>query len=221
MCIDSPVPITGDFTFEATVTANDLRDEFYKTLLVNDGSGGIEIAIDSRQLFRSIPLHARVIISCNGLALGRSGQKIVLGMMPQSEYSTDRIPYNDIQRYINLTGQSASPDPLELTVAEISVQHISQFVYIKGLHLIEEERQSSWCDPIGDQPEDEDDDRFLTYSDRHFIDDRGDTLTVRTLNRCNYRHEPIPEGRIALAGAIDWADDRYVLRIVDHYIVKM
>ena len=45
-CTGEQAAVTEDITVEGVVTGNDLYGEFYKTLVVEDTSGGISIAVD-------------------------------------------------------------------------------------------------------------------------------------------------------------------------------
>lgn len=206
--------INKDIYIEGFIIANDWLGEFYKTVIVADQSGGIEIEIDKKLLYLTVPMHAQIAISCNGLALGRVGSKVALGAKPTGEYATDRISADEIGRYIKISNNYEMPDPIELTIDKLSAEHISQFVCIRNLRIIDEEYGKTWCDP----DKIADDDRFLTYTDRHFTDDDGNILTVRTLDRCEYGGEAIPHGKVTLAGVADYIDDSYALRIINHYI---
>lgn len=211
--------IDKDILIEGYVIANDFRNEFYKKIVIDDGRGGIEIDIDRRQLYQLIPLHAYIQVSCNGLALGRSGGKFTLGAPPTGEYATDRIAAAEISRYIKLTDEFMMPEPTETTVDGLAVEHISRYVCIRNLRVTDEEAGLSWCSLTGYEDDDGDeDDIYLTYTDRHFTDDEGHILTVRTLNRCDYGNERMPLYPVSLAGIIDYADDRYIMRISNHRI---
>lgn len=48
------------------MTGNDLYGEFYKTLVVEDTSGGISIAVDATELYVDYPVGTAVTIHCNG-----------------------------------------------------------------------------------------------------------------------------------------------------------
>lgn len=211
--------ITKDLFIEGYVVANDWLDEFYKTIVIAGDTGGIEIEIDKNRLYQTIPLHTLVTVSCNGLALGRVGGKITLGAPPTGEYATDRIAAADIGRYIKLSDKTEMPDPLELAVGELSVEHVSRLVCFRNMRIIDEELGKAWCDPESDEEDTESEDApFLTYSDRHFRDADGNILRVRILNRCRYRDEIVPSGSVTLAGVVDYFDGDYALRITNHYI---
>lgn len=219
--------IGRDISIEGTVIANDWLGELYKTVIVSDETGGIEVRIDSRRVWQELPINTGVRILCNGMALERVNGTVRLGMPPTGEYSTDRISAAQLGQYVKVTGPAEMPAPSEITAGALQDESATRFVSIGGLHLVDAEAGSSWCDPdyIPDDEdeeeeneEEEEEERFLTFSDRHFVDRQGDTLVVRTLDRCHYRGMRIPQEEMQIAGVVDRADGRNVLRIINCYI---
>ena len=92
-CTGAQAAVTEDITVEGVVTGNDLYGEFYKTLVVEDTSGGISIAVDATELYVDYPVGTAVTIHCNGLFLCDYGGKVMLGTRPTDEYAgPGRIP---------------------------------------------------------------------------------------------------------------------------------
>ena len=66
-------PVTEDLWIEGCVVGNDLYGEFPDALVVEDESGGIEVLIDAKRLYRTFDSGSTVRVYCNGLAgTGRS-----------------------------------------------------------------------------------------------------------------------------------------------------
>ena len=99
-CTANSVAVTEDITLEGVVTGNDFYGEFYKTLVVEDASGGISLLIDGTRLAFDYPVGAAVTIFCNGLTLGDYGGKIQLGTTPDGDYGVGRIPREELGRYL-------------------------------------------------------------------------------------------------------------------------
>uniref|UniRef100_UPI0027D9BDB3 DUF5689 domain-containing protein n=1 Tax=uncultured Alistipes sp. TaxID=538949 RepID=UPI0027D9BDB3 len=114
LCTENSVAVTRDITVKAVVTANDLYEEFFKTLVIEDSSGGITISIDRTDLADDYPVGAAVSLSCNGLRLGEYGGKIQIGSTPEpgGEYSVGRISQENLARYLRRdTDRDAIPEP--------------------------------------------------------------------------------------------------------------
>ena len=58
-CTANSVAVTEDITLEGVVTGNDFYGEFYKTLVVEDASGGISVLIDGTRLAFDYPVGGR------------------------------------------------------------------------------------------------------------------------------------------------------------------
>lgn len=212
LCTGRSSVIDKDVSIVGTVVANDLFGEFYKTIVIADDGGGIEISIDKIRLYEYFPLYSEVAVICNGLALGRVGGKITLGAVPTGEYATDRIPYSEIGRYVvSVTEYPAAPDPAVVTIPELSVEHVSSLVMVENLHIVDAECGISWCDCI---------DGIYTDTERYAADADGNMLVLKMYGECSYAHEAVPKGTVSLAGIVDYSDGEYSMRIANHYILE-
>lgn len=213
LCGSRSTVIDKDISIVGSVVANDLHGEFQRTVVIADASGGVEISVDKRNLYLDFPIFTQVAVSCNGLALGRTGGKVSLGAPPTGGYATDRIVAADIARFFSpVAGYADTSEPAVVSIGELSVEHVSSFVFIGNLRAVEEERGAAWCDAAGDD-----------YADsvRHFTDTDGNMLAVRIYGSCSYAHERIPEGRVSLAGIVDYASGDFFLRISNHHIMPL
>ena len=71
----SSVAVTQDIIIRGFVTANDLYGEFYRTIVVEDASGGIAIAAEGSPLADLYPFGIVATVRCNGLTLCDYGGK--------------------------------------------------------------------------------------------------------------------------------------------------
>lgn len=101
-------PVTEDLWIEGCVVGNDLYGEFPDALVVEDESGGIEVLIDAKRLYRTFDSGSTVRVYCNGLALGDYGGKVQLGLPPTAEYILDRISAESLGRHVRRLGNSPS-----------------------------------------------------------------------------------------------------------------
>ena len=200
--IDEDIAITG------RVTANDWLGELYKSIIIEDGSGGIEVAIDRHNIYTDIPIDSRVTILCCGLALGRSGGKIELGMSPTGEYSVDGIKASLLGSYIIIDTTPQSREIPTLTIDQIGLQHISCTVQIEGLRITNPCCES-WCENINGEPAD---------TEHIATDDNGQQLKIRVRRSCHYANAPLPKGRFTICGVIDFAADAFYLRPTNNSI---
>ena len=100
-------PVTEDLWIEGCVVGNDLYGEFPDALVVEDESGGIEVLIDAKRLYRTFDSGSTVRVYCNGLALGDYGGKVQLGFPPTAEYILDRISAESLGRHVRRIGDGS------------------------------------------------------------------------------------------------------------------
>lgn len=210
LCDGLSASVTKDISIVGSVIATDLYGEFYKSIIMVDGSGGIEINIDKEDLYIDFPIYTEIAVSCNGLSLGRVGGKIVLGAAPAGDYTVDRIGAEDMDRYISITADSpASAEPISIGITDISAEDITSYVRLDDVRFYEADGETSFCDFV--------DGEYVT-TNRTLTDCYGNTLTVKTSGQCSYAHETLPTGEISITGIIDYSSNHYFLRIVNHSI---
>ena len=209
-CNGLSTAIKSDILIKGTVVANDLYGEFYKTIVLVDESGGVEVAIDKELLCMDFPLYTDVSITCNGLAVGRVGGKVILGSQPTGQYTVDRIAERNISTYLLCHREEVhSLSSREVTIADLGVEHVSDYVRLEDVRFADDEVGLPWCDIVDGQSVD---------TDRHIVDTAGRIMIVRISSRCEYAGESVPSGSGDLCGVIDYSGGTYFLRITNHEI---
>lgn len=212
LCTAESVVITGDIAIEGYVAANDLYGEYSRTIVLCDGSGGIEVAVDSRRTAETFPVAARVTVHCTSLALGDYGGRVMLGAPPSGRYTVDRIAENDFARYFRIdTSAPQAVEPVRVSIADISPSLVGSLVQIDDV-TFGTGAGLAWCDtdPVSGNHVD---------TARTITDRSGRTLAVRTIAECEYRSEKIPAGYGTLRGIVEYFNGEYSLRITNHQIL--
>lgn len=201
--------VKGDLWIEGCVVMNDKLSESYRSFVLYDGTAGISVEVDLEDVDMVVPLYSGVRIRCEGLYVGREGARYVLGAEPTAEYVVDRIGACEIANCmtVNVEGDSRLP-ARRRSVAEVGYDDMMCYVRVDGVLLVDGERGAQWCD--GDA-----EDRPFDSSLRHFTDG-ADTLTVATLNRCDYGVESISCDEVTLMGVVDSYRGELVLRLSDY-----
>lgn len=192
-----------------SLTGNDFYGEFYKTLVVEDASGGISLLIDGTRLAFDYPVGAAVSIFCNGLTLGDYGGKIQLGTAPDGDYGVGRIPREELRRYLRRNpDKDRRPRPAVCTFDAIGPRQTDTYVCFEGVRFTE---AGPWCDTDPETSEPQTSERTLT-------DAQGRTFRVRTLGTCAYATEPVPQGTGSVYGIIDYFNGKYTLRVSERRV---
>ncbi|MBK6824096.1 MAG: hypothetical protein IPG87_14345 [Saprospiraceae bacterium] len=85
------ITITEELNIIATVIADDRSGNFYKTLVIQDSTGGIEVKINSIGLFALFPIGTRVGIKCKNLTIGDYAGLIQLGQGSYLDNGRERL----------------------------------------------------------------------------------------------------------------------------------
>ncbi|MBQ7856408.1 MAG: hypothetical protein IJ348_04770 [Alistipes sp.] len=207
LCTHRTAEIHSDITISGVVVANDWLGEYYKSIVVVDDSGGIQVAIDGYNIYRQLPIFSRITIFCNGMTLGRIGGKVELGARPTADFIVDNIPSDMLHRYIRIDDTAAEPECVRRgTIGEMSVTDITTVVQFDDVRIVDSGR-GTWCEMI---------DGEFVDTIREVVDTEGVTLPIRIRGRCDYAGEAIPVGRICIKGVVDYAGGEYFLRIINY-----
>lgn len=207
----APVKITGEYIISGVVVSSDMYGNFYKTLVVDDGTGGIELKPDMEETFKTFPIHSRVTVRCNGLWLGSYGGTLQLGTEPYGIYQTQYIPSAMIAEHVRSdTEFHGEVLPCRLSFPEIVPAHISTFAELDGVRFAEEEIGLSWADAEAE-----------TDTDRHLVDVSGDTLIVRTSRRATFAGRMLPRGSGRIEGVIGYFNGKYRLVVCSDQSAEM
>ncbi|HMT30410.1 MAG TPA: DUF5689 domain-containing protein, partial [Bacteroidia bacterium] len=106
------VKIKQDWNISGTVIADDQSGNFYKTIVIDDGTAGISIRIDRSEFWRELPIGRRIFVKLKGLVIGDYANLIQLGgyidLTDPSDPGVAPIPFALIDTYV-LPGVSSLP----------------------------------------------------------------------------------------------------------------
>jgi hypothetical protein len=73
------VQYNTDFIIEGVVTADDRSGNFYKTIVIQDATAGMQLLLNGNSLYNDYPIGRKVYIKVNGLVLGNYNGALQLG----------------------------------------------------------------------------------------------------------------------------------------------
>lgn len=130
--------IESNIAIETTLVSSDAEGNFYHSLVFADDTGGIEIAVDMDDSFKSFSYFQDYTIYCKGLYLGANGNDVKLGSYTGFYYVSD-IDESLLQSYIVSSVDTNLPYSIDkLTMAEITDRHMSCLVMLSGVSLRDE-----------------------------------------------------------------------------------
>lgn len=201
--------ITDDIAIEGHILVNDLFGEYYKSIVLCDNSGGIEIMVDTNNSAEEFPIYTHITVQCSSLALGNYGGKIELGAPPADGYNVSRINKSDFSRYFRLDHSDIKAiEATKLSIDAITPKHSGNYIRIEEV-TFGQQAGMKWCDcnpETGEQ----------IATERTISDKNGNSLTIRIASHYVYGNKAIPSGFGTVQGVIEYFNDKPSLRIVNN-----
>lgn len=177
---------------QGIVNSTDESGNIYKTIYIQDNTGGIQLAVDRTSLYINFKVGQRVFVKLSGLYLGNYGGIIQVGYIygnaPYPE-SIGRIPDVLIDSHIlrdSLPGPA--PTPVLKAIGAFSPTEYSMLVKIQKVHF----------GMVGSVYS-----TTLATTDRAIYDSTGtDSMVVRTSNYASFRNNLLPAGQGSLVGVL-------------------
>ena len=198
--------ITKDTIVKGIVTANDESGNIYKSVYIEDNTGGLQVSIDQVSMYIDYKVGQRLYIKCKGLYLGMYGGVIQLGY--NNAGAIGRIPAAMIKDHIfpdSLPGPAPTPDLIDVTT-DLTAK-INKLVKVSGISFP---------------------DQGLPYSistattDRNIADGTGTPIVIgsnnfvlRTSNYASFRAALLPSGVGSIVGILGVYNGTYQLYIRD------
>lgn len=191
--LDSNIIIKGK------VVANDETGNFYKQLIIEDETAGLQIQIDETDLFKTYKVGQRIYVKCEGLALGEYGGNLQLGYIVSGEIG--RIPSSLIAEHIFIDSLPGTPiEPINLTIPALSSSKLNMLIKLDSIHFTDAGQAFS----------------STTSSTNHdMLDQVGNTLILRTSNYATFAQNILPAGIGSVTGVLSIYNGDYQMYIRD------
>ncbi len=165
--------LTNANTIVGVIVANDQSDNFYKSIILQDTTGGITIRMDGIKLNANYPIGRKIAIHLKGLWLGDYGKMIQLGsgvdLSDPAYPSLFPIPQTLFDQYIIKGEASYEPKPIVLNVTQLGNQYQSRLIQLNQVTFA----LSDTAKPFADTKNKESLNRTL-------IDCNGNSILLRT-----------------------------------------
>jgi len=177
--INDNVYVTGK------VISSDETGNIYKSLYIQDTSGGLLLSLDASGLYTSYRLGQRIYVKCQGLFLGDYNKMIQLGVINNGEIG--RIPAPVIDQYLFL---DSLPGPVPaakvITIPEITADDYGMLVKFENVSFVDV------GDPFSDP----------AASSNRSITDGSNLLILRNSNYATFADQLIPDSTGSVTGIL-------------------
>jgi hypothetical protein len=186
--------ITDDIIIEGIVTADDQSGNFYKKIVMEDASGGMEILLDFTEVYNDYPVGRRIFIKCKGLFLDNYNDVVQLGGYVYDSGGSPRlggIPLGTANDFI-FPGMRNQTVPLTMTnIGDLTLGDISRLVQLDNVEFISGETGVTYADNVN----------FFSVN-RNVTDCANNTLIVRTSGYADFAGQLTPGGNGSITGIV-------------------
>ena len=208
--------ITDDVTFAGLVVSDDTEGNFFKQLVIQDATGGIEMRIEMSDLHNVYPVGRKVYVKAKGLWLGDYNGLIQLGAGEGVNDDGDpellRIPESLIAQYIVPATYGNAVTPKTLTIDQLSLSDVSTFVRFENVQFISADAGQPYADTVSDPP---------VADNREIEDCEMNRVIVRTSGFASFAGELTPTDGGSLEGVLSVFGNVYQLTLRDLDDVNM
>lgn len=186
------VVVREELTVGGTVVSSDEAGNFYRTLVLDDGTGGAELRIAEYNLYTICPPGCRLTVSLRGCALGERNGVLQIGLPPDaySPYPTGYISSRVLlERLLHPTGERQEPLATPCEIARLGTASCGRLVRIDALRFRPDAEQAvpqTW------------------EGYRLFEDAAGRTIAVYTSAYARFADREIPAGECSLTGVLEY-----------------
>ncbi len=180
--------IDSAFVIEATIISSDESGNIYKTLHIQDSTGGLVVAVDQQEMFREYPIGQLLNIKCEGLFYSFDKSIPQLQIWSEAIQEPARIPESQMPKYVFKLPGGAVIQPKTKRISELTNADISTLIRLIGVQFAASDTTKTYAI---DQPITS----TNTGQDRVLEDFAESTIILRNSNYSSFKHDSIPSGR--------------------------
>ena len=195
-----PHEIEHDVVVVGRVISSDAEDNYYRSIVVDDGTAAVEVMMGISPLNADYPEGLMVALQLEGCYVAYQRGVAVVGTEAPAYESFD-VGYlasrEAIDRVVVRSDDVAVVQPRNVAIGELQHADCGRLVSIDGLHVV----ASSNVDTLAGE----------SLYDAHwrgyalFKDGAGDSVAVYTRDYARYAERYIPLDEVSLTGIVEWA----------------
>ncbi len=197
--------IQEDLILKGIVIADDASGNWYRTFVVQDETGGIEVIINISDSYVFYPAGREVYIKLKNLVMGDYNNLIQIGGFIKEDGTLG--PIIDLNGVIIKGVKKDLPAPKVKKIQELTLDDISTLVQLKDVQFIPGDTSRTFADPVTKTSYN----RTLESCDKR-------TVIVRTSGFANFAGTKIPKGKGTFTGilSIFRSDLQFLVRDVKY-----
>ena len=206
------VQITDELNFKGRVVANDQTGNFYKQLVVEDETGGIQIRLDAIGLFNEYPLGREVVMKCKDLYISdfQGLPQLSAAEGSGSNIQSIAIPEPLIPEFLFNSTTTEKVEPNVISINQVSSNLLNTLVRIENVQFT----VGSVFKPLADSEN--------QFSFNHDLEDCNENeILVRTSGFASFADEMTPSGKGSVEGVLSVFREDYQLLLRSYEDLNM
>jgi hypothetical protein len=205
--------ITDSLVIRAVVIADDESGQFYKTLVVQDESAGIEVKVNSVGLFNQFPIGREVFIFCKGLLISDYSGLIQIGGGTYLDNGQTRLGGIEevlISKYIIPGKHDQIVTPKISTIAALTTNDLSTLIQLEDVQFADGSANETFADPV------------TQFSINRTVENcNNESIILRSSGYASFAGVRTPTGKGTLTAVLGVYEGNLQLAIRDTFDVQM
>ena len=195
--------INTDIIIEGIVIADDRSGNFYKNIVIQDATGGVQIRVDATEYYNKYPIGRKVWVKCNGLFIGDySG-------VPQISFDPagSAIPENLVPTFVVGGERNLTVTPTPRRIEDLSRADLNTLVRIDSVQFATADANQYYSDPLN---------RVTT--NRTLLACNGGRTLLRTSGYAEFAAQLTPQGMgtvVAVVGEFNGEKQLFIRELTD------
>lgn len=130
--------ITEDFVIGGTVVMDDRSGNYYKAIVIQDSTGGIELRFSNGFLYNRYPIGRKIYVRCKGLMLTDYRGNIQLtGGYYEENGQRNSIGITELQETENIVRgfMGAVPAPKKVSIGQLTIDMVNTLVQVENVQF--------------------------------------------------------------------------------------
>lgn len=199
--------ITDDLVIGGTVVMDDRSGNYYKTIVIQDSTGGIEVKFSNGYLYNRYPVGRKIYIRCQGLMLTDYHNLIQLvgGKVVENGVASDiGITENQERTQVVRGFLGAAPTPKVVSASQLTTDMVSTLITLEGMQVTKLDTAQTWADAPSQ-----------TSLNRTIETCGGTKVLVRTSGFADFAIQKTPTGKGSITGVLGIYNADYQLFLRD------
>lgn len=202
--------ILHDVVIQGKVSTEDTEGNLYRTMDIEDETGGIELKMGLSNLTLRYKRGSTVYVKCAGLTLGQYGGVVNLGYHSvDPKYETGFVPDRMVPKVL-IAGAPGEIQARPLKIEELSMQYANTLIRLDDVQFVDTELGETWADAKNKE--------LVSAVNRTLVDRNGRTVIVRTSSYARFAAAQLPEGSgsvVALLTFFNGTPQLTVIKLAD------